>query len=115
MRKSNNSKDPRLRWITVLDLVVLLDNVFRAAKELDIGFEDPRETLEMFVSRMNKPIRVYTEDLESSLWSCNLLNEKLKFRHPKGIDFDEFLKRVLRGDTFNKDYNYIEGEKGSVL
>lgn len=103
-----------MRWISALDLVVILDNVYQAAKEKDIGFEDSRETLSLFLFRMNRLIRLYTEDVESGLWSCNLLNEKGKFRHPRGWSFDEFLSRVLRGDTFNKDYNFIEGEKGSV-
>lgn len=104
-----------MRWISALDLVVILDNIFRAAQDKDIGFEDPRETLDSFVFRMNKALRLYTEDIESGLWSCNLLDEKGKFRHPKGWTFDQFLERILRGDKFNKDYNYIEGEKGSVI
>lgn len=103
-----------MRWIHILDLVIILDNVWQASKDRDIGFEDPREMLHNFLFRMNKQTRLYTEDIESGLWSCNLLNEKGKFRHPRGWTFDQFLIRLLRGDTFNKQYNYIEGEKGSV-
>jgi hypothetical protein len=114
-RKSENSSDHRRRWISALDLVVILDNVYRASLDKDIGFEDPRETLQSFLVRTNKMFRVYTEDVESGLWSCNLLSEKGKFRHPRGWSFDEFLLKILRGDTFNKDYNFIEGDKGSVI
>lgn len=114
-RKSANSQDHRMRWVTALDLVVMLDNVYQASQEKDIGFEDPRETLASFLFRLNKMMRLYTEDVESALWSCNLLNEKGKFRHPRGWTFDQFLEKLLRGDSFNKDYNYIEGEKGSVI
>lgn len=114
IRRSQNSTDKRMRWISALDLVVILDNVYRASLEKDIGFEDPRETLQSFLLRMNRNFRMYTEDVESGLWSCNLLSEKGKFRHPRGWTFDQFLERMLRGDKFNKAYNYIEGEKGSV-
>jgi hypothetical protein len=114
-KKSDNAVDTRIRWISVLELVVILDNVYEASKDKNIGFEDPRETLFSFLFRMNRAIRMYTEDLESGLWSCNLLAEKGKFRHPKGWSFDEFVSKMLRGDTFNKDYNYIEGDKGSVI
>lgn len=77
-----------------------------------MGFEDTKETLLSFTMRLNKYIKIHTDDLEVALWSCNLLNEKGKFRHPHKLTFDDFLKRALRGDSFNKEYNFIEGELG---
>lgn len=115
MFKTAQPKWKKKRWVTVLDLVVLLDNVFLGAQDTEVGFEDCKETLKSFTMRLNEPIKIHTEDLETALWSANLLNEKKRFRHPQGISFDQFLTRVLRGDSFNKEYNFIEGEKGHEL
>lgn len=115
LRKSEGSHDKRKRLISILDLVIILDNIYRAAKHKDIGFEDPRETMTSFIFRMDRKVSLYTEDIESGLWSCNLLNEKGKFRHPKDWTFEKFLEKMLSGDKFNKDYNYIEDGDGSVI
>jgi hypothetical protein len=114
MRQRHDGKDPKgYKFITVLDLTILLYNVWLAGQDEHIGFEDPKQTLETFLTKLNRPLKLTIEDLESALWSCNLLAEKEKFWHPQRKTCDQFMKLMLSPQGWNKDYNFIveDGEK----
>lgn len=101
-------KDGQWRMMRLLDVVTLLYNVHRGAQTDEVGFEDAMNTLEAVTRRLNKKTLVDPQVLESCLWSCNLLNERGQFWHPRGYTFDQFLKDILQGDEFDKDYNLIK-------
>lgn len=96
------------RTVSVLDLVCLMGNLRRGAGADELGFEDAAQTLDQITAKLNMMISINIDDLQSALWSCNLLNERGKFWHPKDRTFDEFLKMILGpGEAFDKFYNLI--------
>lgn len=103
-------KGGQWRPVRLLDIAVLLYAVYQGAADEDVGFEDAQETLDTLTRKLNKKIFMEPAVLESALWSCNLLNEKGKFIHPRGLSFEQFLKDVLGRDKFNRVYNVIEKE-----
>lgn len=96
------------RWISNLDLMVLLYSVVKAGAHKDIGHEHTSETLEEFKRRLSKRILVRDSDLESALWACGQLNELGEFSHPDGTSFTEWHKGMIRDGIFNEFYNWIE-------
>lgn len=74
----------------------------------EVGFEDANQTIEALCAKLNMKVTVRESDVESALWSCNLLSEKRRFWHPKGLTFDEFLSKLLPGASFDKMYNVIK-------
>lgn len=102
------------QWIKVrvLDVVVMLDHICRGAEHSEVGFEDANNTLDNLTHQLSKEVWLKRSDVESALWSCNLLDEQGHFRHPRGGTFQEWVKRLLRGvGRFNKKRNYIEDDK----
>lgn len=112
MLRRNVPKTRERRWVRTFDFLVIVNNVLEGMKDKEIGCENPDEMPDRFLKRLNKFLRIYTDDLESALWSCNLLDEKGKFKHPDGVKFEPFIESALLGDRFNRAYNYIEGDKG---
>lgn len=102
-------KGGKWRSVRLLELAVLLYNAHIAARDDDIGFEDANDTLDNITRRFNKWIFVDPALVDSLLWACNLLNEKKQFVHPRGLTFEQFIEKILKGrgkyDTF---YNLIE-------
>ena len=102
-------KGGRWRSVRLLELAVLLYHAHIASQDTDVGFEDANESLDNISRRLNKWIYMDPAIIESALWACNLLNEKNKFSHPRGLTFDQFVDKILKGrgkyDTF---YNLIE-------
>lgn len=95
--------------LSLFDILVLLDNIYLGAKDKYIGFEDADRTMDELIRELNKRIAIPQPLVESALWSCNLLDEKGKFSHKKGLTFNQFLSRIIKkGKKFNKDYNVIE-------
>lgn len=94
--------------VSVLDLVVLLGNVYRGAADADVGYEDTEQSFNELLVHLNKFVSIPRTAFESALWSANLLNETGKFWCPKGRSFEEFLKHVCRGEEFDLDYNLLE-------
>lgn len=88
--------------------MVLLYNVHRGATINKVGFEDANNTLTSITKSMNAELTVSIADLESALWSCNLMNEQEEFWHPKEETFDQFVRSLLKGRKFDKKYNTIE-------
>lgn len=106
------STDGRRRAIKAVDLAVLLLHVYQASKDPEVGFEDADETLDTLVGKMNHEFLIDLSLLESALWSCNLLNEKDKFWHPRGWTFKQFLKHLFPGERFNLFFNMLEEKNG---
>lgn len=106
---------PGGKWRTVrlLDFVTLLDNIYRAAEDGEIGFEDAGDTIDTLTRKLNKKVLIDPGTLEGALWSCNLMDEKGKFWHPRYKTFDEWVKQLLGQDHFNKIYNLIEKKDGT--
>lgn len=96
------------RKVTGLDLVTLLYHLHKAAETKDIGFEDANNTLDQ-MSRKLRRVHAWINqsDVESVLWSCNLMDEKGEFWSPRGETLDAFLKRVAP-EGFHKVYNTIK-------
>lgn len=93
----------------MLELAVLLYNAHIAAADAEIGFEDANDTLENITRRLNKWIMVDPAYVESALWACNMLNEKNKFSHPRGLTFEQFVEKILKGrGKFDTFYNIVD-------
>jgi hypothetical protein len=97
------------RAVRLLDIAVLLYGITRAAADEQIGFEDAQATMDQIIGQLcKKKVLVDPRVLESALWSCNLLDEKGAFWHPKDQTFEAFVKDLLGSDRFNRIYNVIE-------
>jgi hypothetical protein len=105
-------KGGQWRHVKLLDIATLLLNIHMAAKDEDVGFEDAQNTLSSITARLNKMVLLDPALIESGLWSGNLLNEKGRFVSPTGETFDEFVRRLLGRDGFNRIYNTIERKDG---
>lgn len=95
---------------TILDLTVMLYNVFKAADHRQVGFEDANRTLQDLITAFSAEISADTELLESAMWSCNLLDEKDEFWHPLNHSFKEFAGK-FEGQAnveFDRKYNYFK-------
>lgn len=108
-------KKPSLGWkkVRIVDLLVILDNIHRgAAMPKRVGFVDANQSIEELTRSLNRRVWVKVSDIESGLWSCNLLDEIKHFRDPVfKRTFQWFLKDILGpGETFNKFFNVIEDE-----
>ena len=82
--------------VTLRDIMVLLDNVRLGASMPDVGFEDANQTYNSIVTKLNKKVSLKVSDLESALWSCNLLDEKGKFNRLLKISREIVLKGHIR-------------------
>lgn len=101
-----------VRSLRAIDLAVLLVNVYEAAKNKEVGFEDANETMDTLIAKMNKEFYIELSVLESALWSCNLLDEAKGFWHPKDMSFAEYVKKLFPKDTFDRIYNTLEEKHG---
>jgi hypothetical protein len=95
------------RWLNVTDLAILLYNVYKGVVHPQVGFEDANETLDTLVRSYNKTFPMDPAHIESALWSCNLLNEQGEFWHPKGMEFEVWVKKMLKKDRFNPTDNTL--------
>jgi hypothetical protein len=96
--------------LSVLDAGVLLMNVYLAAKNQNVGYEDINRSLDnlvrQFIAGGTVPLR--TDVFESAAWSANLLSERNEFWHPRDYSFDRFMDGCLqKGQKFDKVYNRI--------
>lgn len=105
---SKNAQTDKFHKVKIMDLVVLMGNLWKGAKDAQIGFEDADQTLNELSSKLDHEVWIKLTDLESALWSCNTLNEAEKFWHPRNEKFDSFLSKLLNRRKFNKIYNLIE-------
>jgi lantibiotic modifying enzyme len=96
------------RQLKLQDVVTLIHNVKVGASHKGVGFEDALETYQSLMKKLEHKVLVDPSVLESALWSCNLLNEHGEFWDCKGESFDDFTKRILGKDGFNKFFNVIE-------
>ena len=95
--------------VSLLDIMILLHNICAAADRKDIGFEDANHTLNTLTLSLGAKMMVELADVESALWSCNLLAEKKHFWHPSGLDFKIFVQQLLGPNhKFNTKYNWVE-------
>lgn len=94
--------------VSILNLAVLLYNIHKGAAHDKVGFVDADNTLNSLTRSLEGQISVPTTDLESALWSCNLMCENEEFWHPRDETFNQFVKSVLKGLRFDKKYNIIE-------
>lgn len=101
--------------VSLLDLATLSFNIERAALNPQIGFEDYDKTKKELLRGLERHTEISTRDLESALWSCNLLNEKGLFFSPTALTFQEFVKGFLDpGEMFDERYNYFRKVKRNV-
>lgn len=114
-----------VHWLTMMDIMVLLVNLHLAAQDEDISHGDPDRSLRDLTKHLigktkfqdaPRRFKVNQDILESSLWACNMMNEKNKFWSPyqkkDSVKFNKFLELVLKeGQTFDLDYNYIKEKK----
>lgn len=105
-------KSEKWRKLSLMDIVTLLHNVHEGARTADVGFEDAMESLGSLTQKLDKQkVWVDPSVLESALWSCNLMNDKKRFWDTRGRSFDDFVKRVLEGGSFDKFFNLTEREE----
>lgn len=103
-----SKKGGKWRPVHLMDVALLLFHIYRGAEDEEVGWEDTHNTIDDMMKMLNRTILVDPSTLESALWSCNLLNERKKFWHPKKRKFDDWLKDLLGSDSFNRMYNMIE-------
>lgn len=102
------NKEAQTISISLRESLILLDNIYRANQDSEIGFEHAVKTIEDLVAPMEAArVELNLTDIESALWSCQLLDEKGAFWHPQGKTFDEFLKEISE-EEFNKFYCWFE-------
>jgi hypothetical protein len=95
--------------VSVLDIVVFIENVRRGAEHSEVGFADANETVQTMCAKLNKVVQLPEEVVESALWSCNLMDEAGIFWHPTDRKFSQWLKDLERIGKFDfeTDYNLI--------
>lgn len=108
-----SKKGGKWRPVRLLDIAILLLNAYKANEQPEIGYQDTIETLDGITRRLNQKILLDPRQIESLLWACNMLDEEKKFAHPTGMEFKDFVKRVLPNGTFNLKYNTVEWSDGS--
>jgi hypothetical protein len=100
------------RPVRLMDIVTLLHCVWAAKQHPDVGFEDASRTIEQMTRMLNKRILVDPSLLESTLWSCNLLDERGEFWDVRGRSFSTFLRELLGNERkFDRRYNVIIREE----
>lgn len=98
--------------VKLLDLMIMLYNVHNAAIQKNIGFEDADHTINTLAYALGGKLQVQLDDVESALWSCNLLDEQKKFWHPMDLSFDKFVEGIIGTKVqFNKKYNFVESKR----
>ncbi len=94
--------------LSLREAMILLCNIYRAKQDAEIGFEHAVKTIEELCAPLEAhKVELTVTDIESALWSCQLLDEKGEFWHPFGRSFDEFLKDISE-EKFNKFYCWFE-------
>ena len=105
-----NSNCPKKVNMTVIQLTILLNNLFKSLEDSD--FVDADLTLDELLRKVNSKVMVDTDILESLLFYSNLLDEKESFSHPDGLTFDQFTDRIMGiSFKFDKWFNLIEHAK----
>lgn len=99
-------KTSKLVEVNILDIAVLLCNVFRAAQHKEIGYNDAEMSLESLKRATNFTRRLPVHVLEKLLYPSNMLDEEGEFWHYDGVSFDEFLKTFE--DSYDKDYGWMK-------
>ena len=79
----------------LLDLVVMLANIHKAAADDEVGFEDTQETVDSITKRLNLVVFIDPNLIESGIWAANMLNEKGQYVHPKSVDFKDWVERLM--------------------
>lgn len=101
-----------IKYISVTDFAILLYNVFKGSQFYSIGFEDAQHTLDSYIKRFYfHQVKLKVSDIESALWSCNLLDEKNEFWHPRKKTFKSFCNEILNDSEFDLRYNYIKDKE----
>ena len=95
--------------ITGIDAVVLLWHLQQYATKY--GNDDAERTLAELTRSLSFSHRVSKAAAESALHCCNIYDEEKKFWHPNGATFDEWVKKVGRGQKFNRKYSWFEEKK----
>jgi hypothetical protein len=95
-------------WISINDLIVLVHNVVTAEQNKHVGFEHHGRTLKDMLKVLNRRARIRVSDLESALWSANLLDEQGKFWHMYGKTFEEWVKELNKEGVFEREYNWFK-------
>lgn len=92
------------------DLAILWYNIMAAFKEEDLdGWQDINKSYDRFKYTFDRKVNVSVADLESALWSSNMMAERGKFWHPEGKNIREFVKKLLRDDQqFDFYYHKIK-------
>jgi hypothetical protein len=104
-------KDGQWLMVSLVDIVALLDNIYRGAQHAEVGFEDASRTLDAITHELNKKVFIDPSVVESALWSCNLMDEQGKFWHPRGLSFEQFLKKLVPFRAFCRKYNILGPRK----
>jgi len=109
MKKS----DPVIkRPINGLDFFVLIHASMTCA-ETKVGWNHVRKTYQTWLRELSSlSLSKSKEHLEDALYAVNMLDEDDKFRHPYGMNFNNFLNKVLRpNERFDKIINVIKEDK----
>lgn len=110
----DHSNQAEYHTLRLVDLAILIANVYRGAQLSKVGFEDAERTIDDIIQDLEgrRGMRIKRDVIESALWSCNLQDEIGKFWHPKNRSFEEFKKDILtRRQSFDPTYNFIKEKK----
>lgn len=100
--------DP-IHKVTLLDLSVLLYHLGLASRHAEVGYNDADESLLQVLGRLNVRVNLPQSTLEALLYASNLLDENQSFKHPMGVSFNEWVKRLVGKEMkFHPFYNTLE-------
>jgi len=101
------------RRISALDFYTLIHASMTAAQHPRIGWNHAETTYPKWLAELqDQKISISDDHLEDALYAANLLDEKKKFHHPFGLNFNTLLKRILTvGESFDKIGNIILRKK----
>lgn len=91
--------------VSLFNVMVLMYNLYLGLAEEEVGYEDAEQPLRDLEKSLDNFVYISLENLESLLWSSNLLDEIDKFNHPKGLTFRQFVRQLAPKNT-RFDYTY---------
>lgn len=102
----SKGRQPRIP-VAILDLVVLLANLWQGQKDESIGHLDSEAPVKALCKKLHyRRYPIALSAIESALAVCNFRNEKGDFWHPEDKTFAKFLSDL--GLEFDREYNLIK-------
>lgn len=99
---------PKQISVTAMDLIVLLDHLFRGSVHPKVGHEHADKTFNQVVASLNRRVLIPLSAFEDAMWAVNMMHEAKEFRHPMGRTYENWVDKITRNKDFNVKYNWLE-------